>query len=249
MHPDEIESDELDQMTAVQLKALCKEQGLKVTGKKDELKDRLRDHFLSGKVDESKLDEFDDMSDDQLRLSLAARDLETAGVREDLLARLREDIMFVQELETVIPPDAANGYRTISEALAAAANDGGSVGDILAAIDEKLAGGPKHIDLKITSLRMQPEKYTAGGAPSVTADVLRMLAGDPFEDPPRYGTVSVSKNLVDEAYSSYTFFLGLRLFWWRERRTRSMRSSIQSLCNWLHRHYDRKLLDKSTISV
>eukprot|EP00526_Cylindrotheca_closterium_P001952 CAMPEP_0113609810 /NCGR_PEP_ID=MMETSP0017_2-20120614/4691_1 /TAXON_ID=2856 /ORGANISM="Cylindrotheca closterium" /LENGTH=1049 /DNA_ID=CAMNT_0000518655 /DNA_START=101 /DNA_END=3250 /DNA_ORIENTATION=+ /assembly_acc=CAM_ASM_000147 len=185
---DEVESDELDQMTATQLKALCKEQGLKLSGKKTELQDRLREHFLSGKVDESKMDEFDEMSDDELRLSLAARDLETAGVREDLLTRLREDIMFVQELETVIPPDAANGYKTISEALVAAAKDGGAVGDILAAIEEKNAAGPKNIDVKITSLRMQPEKFTAGGAPSCTADVLRKLAGDPFEDPPRYGT-------------------------------------------------------------
>ena len=200
---DDVESDELDQMTATQLKALCKEQGLKVSGKKEDLKDRLREHFLAGKVDESKMDEFDDMSDDELRLSLAARDLETAGIRKDLLTRLREDIMFVQELETVIPPDAANGYRTISEALAAAARDGGAVGDILAAIDEKNSGGPKTLDVKITSLLMQPDKYTAGGAPSVTADVLRTLAGDPFEDPPRYGSVSdlfLSKNLVDGAF-------------------------------------------------
>jgi hypothetical protein len=35
-------------MSAVQLKALCKEQGIKVAGKKDELKERLREHFLSG---------------------------------------------------------------------------------------------------------------------------------------------------------------------------------------------------------
>lgn len=177
-------------MTATQLKALCKEQGLKISGKKAELQDRLRMHFLSGKTDESKMDEFDEMSDDELRLSLAARDLETAGPREDLLARLREDILFIQELETVIPPGAANGYRTISEALAAAAKDGGAVGDILAEIEEKNTAVPKNVDIKIRSLGMQPVKYTAGGAPSVTADVLRSLAGDPFEDPPRYGSVS-----------------------------------------------------------
>lgn len=207
-------------MTAVQLKALLKEQGLKLSGKKDELKDRLRLHFLSGKTDESKMDEFDEMSDDELRLSLAARDLETAGVREDLLARLREDIMFVQELETVIPPDAANGYRTISEALVAAAKDGSAVGDILAALEEKNAAGPKSLDVKITSLRMQPNKFTAGGAPSCTADVLRQLAGDPFENPPRYGTVSnfcsYRKRSSMEHLSNTE--LGLRFFRWRERR-------------------------------
>jgi SAP domain len=40
--------DQLDAMSATQLKALCKEQGLKVAGKKDELSERLRQHFLSG---------------------------------------------------------------------------------------------------------------------------------------------------------------------------------------------------------
>ena len=45
-------TDQLDIMTAVQLKALCKEQGLKVSGKKEDLKDRLRDHLMSGGIQE-----------------------------------------------------------------------------------------------------------------------------------------------------------------------------------------------------
>lgn len=184
------QTDQLDQMTAVQLKALCKEQGLKVSGKKAELQDRLREHFLSSSQVEPENDEFDSMSDDELRLSLAARDLEASGDRDDLLTRLRDDIMYIRELETAIPPDAANGYRTISEALEAAAKNGGAVGDILAAVQAKTSAEPKYVDVTITSLRMEPGKYTAGGAPSVTADVLRGLAGDPFEDPPRYGSVS-----------------------------------------------------------
>jgi hypothetical protein len=177
-------------MTGVQLKALCKEQGLKVAGKKAELQDRLREHFLSNSQAEAEKDEFDSMSDEELRLSLAARDLATTGDRDELLTRLREDIMYIRELETAIPPDAANGYRTISEALEAAAKNGGTVSDILAEVHAKTSAEPKYVDVTITSLGMQPGKYTAGGAPSVTADVLRGLAGDPFEDPPRYGSVS-----------------------------------------------------------
>ena len=46
-------TDQIDAMTAVQLKALCKEQGLKVSGKKDELKERLREHFLSGGLNDN----------------------------------------------------------------------------------------------------------------------------------------------------------------------------------------------------
>eukprot|EP00980_Cylindrotheca_fusiformis_P015853 scaffold4637_cov128-Cylindrotheca_fusiformis.AAC.24 len=185
---DKLQIDELDKMTAAQLKALCKEHGLKVSGKKAGLQDRLREHFLSSSQAEAEKDEFALMSDEELRLSLAARDLETSGDRSALLARLREDIMYIRDLETAIPPDAANGYRTISEALEAAAKNGGTVGEILAAVNEKISAEPKTIDVTITSLGMQPEKYTMGGAPSVTADVLRGLAGDPFQDPPRYGS-------------------------------------------------------------
>ncbi|KAL7547633.1 hypothetical protein ACHAWF_014731 [Thalassiosira exigua] len=46
---------------------------------------------------------------------------------------------------------------------------------------------PKYVDVKITSFEMEAKKFTASGAPSATADVLRKLAGDPFAEPPRYG--------------------------------------------------------------
>jgi hypothetical protein len=49
------------------------------------------------------------------------------------------------------------------------------------------------MDVTIRSLGMAPEKYTVGGAPSVTSDVLRKLAGDPYEIPPNYGTVSAQR--------------------------------------------------------
>jgi hypothetical protein len=202
--PDEDpETDQLDEMTGVQLKALCKEQGLKVSGKKAELQDRLREHFLSSSHEEAEEDEFDSMSDEELRLSLAARDLETIGDREELLNRLRDDIMYIRELETAIPTDAIHGYRTISEALEAAAQSGGTVGEILADLKAKSSAESKHIDVVIASLGMQPEKYTAGGAPSVTADVLRGLAGDPFEDPPRYGSVSLIPSHPQRHFSRF----------------------------------------------
>lgn len=178
-------------MTAVQLKALCKEQGLKVSGKKAELKDRLREHFLtvSAGSTQAEEDEFDAMSDTELMQSLVARGLKTTGERANLLERLRQDLQFVRELENAIPPDEAHGYRTIGEALEAVAKNGGAMEEILAEIKAKAGQKSKAIDVTVKSLGMQPEKETAGGAPSVTADVLRALAGDPFEDPPRYGTV------------------------------------------------------------
>ena len=181
------EGDDLDNMTAVQLKALCKEHGLKVSGRKAELQDRLRQHFLStGQLDVQEEDDFDKMSDEDLRNSLAVRDLDTSGSRDDLLERIRADTKFMAELSV-----ATSGYKSISEALQAAANNGGATSEILESIKANSKEEPKFIDVTIRSLGMQPEQFTAGGAPSVTADVLRKLAGDPYENPPKYGSVSL----------------------------------------------------------
>lgn len=181
-------SDHLDEMTAVQLKALCKEQGLKVSGKKDELKDRLREHFLANAAPQP-TDELDAMSDKELVQSLVARGLDSSGDRATMLERLREDIKFIHELENAIPPDMAQGYRTIGEALEAAARNGGAMEGILSDLKAKAGKKSKYLDITIKSLGMTPEKSTQNGAPSVTADVLRSLAGDPFENPPKYGSV------------------------------------------------------------
>lgn len=175
-------------MTAVQLKALCKEQGLKVSGKKAELQDRLREHFLTANPDVV-ADEFDAMEDTDLRAALTGRGLPAAGERDDLLKALREDIKFAQDLQNAVPLDDAQGYRTIGEALEAAAKNGGAMEEILTEIRAKSAEKSRHMDVTIKSLGMIPSKETAGGAPSVTADVLRDLAGDPFENPPKYGKV------------------------------------------------------------
>lgn len=177
-------------MSAVQLKALCKEQGLKVSGKKTELQARLREHFLEVAGIQKEKDEFDSMSDDDLRQSLTARALDSSGDRATLLARLRSDIKYIRELESALPPDGEQGFKTISDLLeAAAAEAGGAMSDILAEIKAKPKDS-KWIDVTISSLGMTPQKYTSGGAPSVTATVLKELAGNPLADPPKYGTVS-----------------------------------------------------------
>jgi len=185
----EPETDQLDQMTAVQLKALCKEQGLKISGKKSELQDRLREHFLTTSQPEQPTDDFDTMSDDDLRDALKARNLAQDGNKEEMLERLREDVEMMRTLQTAVPPSGANGFATITEALEAQAKQGGAIGDILEELKVKSSTLSKHMDVTITSLGMQATKFTAGGAPSVTAAVLRELAGEPFEDPPKYGTV------------------------------------------------------------
>lgn len=180
-------SDELDQMKVAQLKDLCKANGLKVSGKKSDLQERLREYFLSTPPQDPAHDGFDDMTDDELRLSLIGRNLDERGERDELIKLLRDDIQYMRELENAVPLDVPR-HMSISEALEAAAQKGGAAQEILAEIREKANEVPKNLEITIRSLGMKPEKYTAGGAPSVTADVLRGLAGDPFENPPRYGT-------------------------------------------------------------
>jgi hypothetical protein len=172
-------------MTGVQLKALCKARGLKVAGTKAELQDRLRQHFCAPE------DDLDTMSDQDLRDACAARGLKDNGKRPALMERIRMDIWYANELIAAQSPQDSDGYKSISEALEAAANkDGGDLKEILSEIKEKAQSKSKYIEVTITSIGLKPEKYTVGGAPSVTADVLRALAGDPFGDDPKYGTVS-----------------------------------------------------------
>lgn len=180
-------TDELEQMKVAQLKTLCKERGLKVSGKKAELQERLREHFLNAQF----MDEFDTMSDEDLLDAVKARGLSTLGTRKELLERIRGDIKYTNELLETKAPQSRDGYVAISEALAeAAAKEGGALSEYLDEFKLKSKEVPKYIDVTITSLgKLEPEVYTANGAPSVTASVLKKLAGDPFADPPKYGSV------------------------------------------------------------
>jgi len=184
--------DEFDAMKVNDLKLLCKERGLKVSGKKNELQERLRGHFLASGQDSSfaKQDDFDTMADDELREVCISRGLPMDGNRKSLLERIRQDISFTLELLSSNNDSSADGYKTVTAALeAAAASDGGVLKDIMDNLRAKSQEEPKFVDVTVTSLGMSPTKFTAGGAPSVTADVLRALAGDPFAEPPKYGTV------------------------------------------------------------
>jgi len=183
----EDQTDELDHMTAVQLKAICKEQGLKLSGKKEDLKERIREHFLS-RAEKEKVDEYDEMSEDDLRDALVPRGINSKGNREALLKLLREDGQFVSDLSRASETNDREGFLALSDALEAASKEEGStLAEVLAQVKEKTTSAPKYIDLKISTIGLEPFKYTAGGAPSVTADVLRTLAGEPLADPPKYG--------------------------------------------------------------
>mmetsp|Transcript_3849 Transcript_3849/g.4451 ORF Transcript_3849/g.4451 Transcript_3849/m.4451 type:complete len:537 (+) Transcript_3849:1071-2681(+) len=186
-------------MTVEQLKNLCRERELKISGKKSLLQERLRESFLSpggAGADptetnaEDTSDGYDSMTLDDLRHSCHARALSDKGTKKKLIERLRTDAKFAEDLILTETPTNAKGYKTVSEALAAALEmDGpGLLADILSDVREKLAVGPKNVDLTIASIGMTPEKFTDKGSASVTADVLRKLAGEPFGDEPKYGT-------------------------------------------------------------
>jgi len=203
---DEVEEDEFDQMKAAELKVLCKEYGLKMSGKKAELQQRLRGHFQmmnNPETSESMLanvDDYDSMTVKDLRDACATRGIPSSGKKKAaLIKELRADDSMIREVtaEHMKAPntgaDSSIAYRKISELLeeAVASGENDALKTILADIKAKNEEEPKYVDVKITSLGMVPDKFTSGGAPSATADVLRKLAGDPFADPPNYGKVSV----------------------------------------------------------
>jgi SAP domain/LETM1-like protein len=174
--------EQLQNMKVVQLKELCKERKLGTTGKKSDLISRLLDDLnkemnnVDAPIESAPvLDDLDSMNVKDLKDACIVRALPGSGTKKQLLERLREDIQLAKNLQEVEQPSGRDGYVALSHLL------------------EKMAplpSVPKFVNVKITSLGLEPEKYTVGGAPSVTADVIRKLAGDPFADPPKYGTVS-----------------------------------------------------------
>jgi hypothetical protein len=169
-------------MTGVaELKALCKELGLKQSGTKSEVQEKIarslpraktngKEEFSSGTHDD-----FEAMSDDDLRCSLIARGLNSVGTEKaapgslalTTAHMLRNSVKGVKALKD------RDGYETISQALQAAADrDGGSLQDILGEVREKASAQSKYVEVRIKSIGMTPEVYTNGGAPSATAKVI-----------------------------------------------------------------------------
>lgn len=210
------ETDELNKMKVAQLKVLCKERGLKVSGKKADLQERLREHFLNPPAEEAlepNMDEFDAMSDEDLLDAVKARGLPTSGDRAVLLGRIRDDIQYASALLSSQAPQTRDGYVAISQALEEAAKtEGGALSEYLDEFKLKSKETPKYMDVTIASLgKLEPEIYTANGAPSVTANVLKKLAGDPFADPPKYGSVSFASFFVVRGQNLFAFLLTLML--------------------------------------
>ena len=108
------------------------------------------------------------------------------GNKPELVARLKEDNAFALELMSEAGNGGRDGYKTVEEALNAAREKGGETARILEEVKMKSAA-PKWAEVTISSIFMTPQKFTAGGAPSVTSDVLRGLAGEDPENR-KYGS-------------------------------------------------------------
>jgi SAP domain len=193
-------TDELEVLNTAklpQLKAMCKERGLKVSGKKAELIERLREDFANSPVetaDEKEIkvtnaDGFSKMTVKDLRDACVARNLLNTGKKKELIQRLQDDIEYTKELQANMQPQGHDGYVAVSRIMEEAAKQGSAFAEFMAATKSQTTVVRKFVDVTIKSLGLTPEKYTVGGAPSVTTDVLRSLAGDPYADPPKYGKV------------------------------------------------------------
>lgn len=165
--------DYLDQMKVAQLKALCKECGLKVSGKKSALQDRLREHFLAPPEEEEPStndiggeDDIESMSDDDLRDALIGRGLSSAGSTQELIDRYRTDEEFIQQVKSAQPPSDDgdrddNSPYALSEVLEEAAKKGsGVLSEFLEEYNAKQKEVPKYVDVTIRSIGLAPDTFT-----------------------------------------------------------------------------------------
>ncbi|KAL7574516.1 hypothetical protein ACA910_015872 [Epithemia clementina (nom. ined.)] len=187
--------EKLQNSKVADLKADCKQYGLKVSGKKSDLQDRIREHLKQSLLIQSKQEEngmFGDMSDEDLANALQARQIYRDGMsREEMEEVFKHDIDVMGELDLTDDSDYGIARALGEYALA----EGTVFANYLHDRPVEKKPPKKNLDLQVISLYelmkkekpLVPTKFTAGGGPSVTADVLRALAGDPFADPPKYG--------------------------------------------------------------
>jgi hypothetical protein len=182
--------EDVDKMKSAELKIRCKEFGLKTSGKKAELQERLKNHYMTLASKPVIQDDYETMDVEDLKDTLIGRGINADGTREELIKMIRNDAQDMEELKQNIAYDHKAGYEGLCDILYAMERKNGALAELIEAQNKKATKVPKNVELKITSIGLQPETFSAGGAASTTAAVLQKLAGDPYADPPRYGTVS-----------------------------------------------------------
>ena len=179
--------DLLDSLSQVELKNLCKLNGLRQSGNKAEVKERIRNFLL---VPPDRISEnVDDLTLEDVIDKCRVRGIPHDENNEEQMKKLlKDDDNFTHGLLAANTPNDNNMFETIRHALQSLAENNPELQMTLDKICAKKDSIPKYTDVIITSLGMKPEKFTAGGAPSVTSDVIKTLAGDPFQEKPKYGT-------------------------------------------------------------
>mmetsp|Transcript_3784 Transcript_3784/g.4888 ORF Transcript_3784/g.4888 Transcript_3784/m.4888 type:complete len:1000 (+) Transcript_3784:3-3002(+) len=124
-------------------------------------KAKLKARLRGEEVDHSM--QFQNMTKEELAHTCAARTLDTKGTKTQLIKRLVKDIedqLALMKEKIIIEEEKAQQ-------------------------EEKWS---KFREITIQGFGMEAVKQTAAGLPAVSADVLRKLAGEIEEDPPRWGT-------------------------------------------------------------
>ena len=156
---------EIDALSTVaQMKDELRKRSLKLSGKKDQLRERLLEDSKSYKAPSTKEEKtglhavYEELDLKQLQAACHARSLEVPGesTREQLLALLTDDDSYTAQLSK----HSISSPKTFS-----------------------LPSTPKKAKRKLTvrSVGLVPQKFTQSGWASCTADVLRDLAGTPKE--------------------------------------------------------------------
>lgn len=221
--------DYLEAMTAADLKLLCKINGLKQNGKKAELQERLRGLFLA--PPERPIENFDTMSLEELQDRCKTAGHSYVGSAKQLRDWLKEDSAYAFEISSGSSSEGSNGYEIIGQALKKIAESNEDLQRTLEAINAKRSIGSKFVDVTITSIGMIPEKFTVGGAPSVTSDVIKTLAGDPLGERPKYGTAMKFFDSVDEGREACEALYSLGAIGSIDTMITNFLSSLQSLAD------------------
>jgi len=205
----------LNTLKAVDLKDLCKKRGLKCSGKKSVLIERILKASEMPSADEGA-----DGSGEMPGLMSREEKLSSKKVAElkqickkfnipfrsndkksVLIAKIKADLEYLKGLQNVSEDQilgsgssgSGSGSTESSKAEGSEAEDSESFADMVDRLyserseAQAAAAKKKRFEFKVQSLKLPPTKYTTGGWPAVSADVLRALAGDPKADPPEYG--------------------------------------------------------------
>jgi hypothetical protein len=197
------------EMDMAELKALLKVRGLKISGKKSDLFERLI--FFDNALKNS------NRGGDKMTDNMAVDELEdickTRGIsiphnadKSTLINLLQQDMDLLKKGNLII--DEKNNML-MTQLLKGPATKGSSSASSTSSPDEEeeniSSKLKKYREISITTLGMKPSAFTPTGVPQVSASVLKKMAGsNPFDGTsPVYGEVSLPSSLLSFGFPSF----------------------------------------------